>query len=63
MVRRGVIADKYASIIDAVYAGEERIEIDATIAFQDGTRQRVRTTIAVVGLAPATAHKSARAAA
>ncbi len=62
-VRRNVIAEKYASIIDAVYAGAQRIDIDATIAFQDGTRQRVRTTIAVTDLAPPAARKPARAAA
>jgi long-chain acyl-CoA synthetase len=61
-VRRGVIAEKYAPIIDAVYSGQERIDIDATIAFQDGTKQRIRTILAVIGLAPAASHKSARAA-
>jgi len=62
-VRRGVIAQRYAAIIDAVYAGEERIEIDARIAFQDGTSQRVRTTVAVFDLFAAAPLKSARTAA
>jgi long-chain acyl-CoA synthetase len=62
-VRRGVIADKYAAIIDAIYAGKEQIEIDTTIAFQDGTKQRIRTAVAVVSLLPAVPRQSAPVAA
>ena len=47
-VRRGVINEKYGSIIDALYRGDATIPIDTTIAFQDGTRQRVRTTLRVM---------------
>ncbi len=47
-VRRGVINQKYADIIAALYGGEEAIPVDTTIAFQDGTRQRIRTTLRVV---------------
>jgi long-chain acyl-CoA synthetase len=57
-VRRGVIADKYASIIDAVYADREQIDIDTTIAFQDGTKQRIRTTVVVINLLPAAPRQS-----
>ena len=46
-VRRGVINDKYGDIIDAIYAGDRSIPIDTTIAFQDGTKQRIRTTLRV----------------
>jgi long-chain acyl-CoA synthetase len=62
-VRRGVISDKYAAIIDAIYAGREQIDVDTTIAFQDGTKQRIRTTVAVVSLLPAAPHKPAPVAA
>lgn len=47
-VRRGVIAQKYGDIIAAIYRGEEAIPVDTTIAFQDGTKQRIRTTLRVV---------------
>ncbi|MBU8537527.1 AMP-binding protein [Falsiroseomonas tokyonensis] len=47
-VRRGVIAEKYGEIIDAIYSGAESIPVDTTIAFQDGTTQRIRTTLAVI---------------
>ena len=45
-VRRGVINEKYGGIIEAIYRGERAIPVDTTIAFQDGTRQRIRTTLA-----------------
>ena len=53
-VRRGVINDKYGEIIDALYAGEPTIPVDTTIAFQDGTTQRIRTSLKVVDMQPDT---------
>ena len=50
-VRRSVIAERYGDIIDAIYAGQSAIPVDATIRFQDGSTQRVRTTLAVTTLA------------
>lgn len=47
-VRRGVINQKYGDIIGAIYAGEDIIPVDTTIAFQDGTKQRIRTVLRVV---------------
>jgi long-chain acyl-CoA synthetase len=49
-VRRSVISEKYATIIDAIYAGQAEIDVDAVIRFQDGTTQRIRTTLRVVDL-------------
>jgi long-chain acyl-CoA synthetase len=46
-VRRGVINQRYGAIVDAIYAGQEAIPVDTTITFQDGTKQRIRTTLAV----------------
>lgn len=51
-VRRGVIGEKYAEIIDAVYGGAAEVPVDTTIAFQDGTRQRIRTILRVERLGP-----------
>ena len=53
-VRRGVINEKYGDIIDAIYRGEHNIPVDTVIRFQDGSAQRVRTSLKVVDLsAPA----------
>ncbi len=49
-VRRGVINEKYADIIDAIYGDRPTVPIDTMITFQDGTKQRIRTTLAVVDL-------------
>src|ERR1700719_4015893 len=50
-VRRSVINEKYAGIIDAIYGSTRDIPIDTEIRFQDGTTQRIRTTLKVVDLA------------
>jgi long-chain acyl-CoA synthetase len=49
-VRRSVINEKYADIIDAIYAGKRDIPVDTVIRFQDGTTQRIRTTLRVVDM-------------
>src|SRR3954453_13911435 len=49
-VRRSVINDKYADIINAIYGRKHEIPVDTVIRFQDGTTQRIRTTLRVVDL-------------
>ena len=62
-VRRAVVADKYAGIIDTIYSGRSAIDIDTVIRFQDGTTQRIQTTLPVADLAaPARASEPAKAA-
>lgn len=58
-VRRSVINEKYADIIDAIYRGRASIPVDTTIRFQDGTTQRVRTSLKVVDLGRAVAAEAA----
>ncbi|MDB5502440.1 MAG: AMP-dependent synthetase [Tardiphaga sp.] len=50
-VRRSVINEKYADIIDGIYGGARDIPVDTVIRFQDGTTQRIRTTLLVIDLA------------
>ena len=49
-VRRGVIGEKYAAIIEALYAGASEIDVDTVVAFQDGSKQRIRTRLRSVDL-------------
>ena len=49
-VRRGVIAEKYGNIISAIYSDAKDVKIDTEIAFQDGSRQRIRTTMPIATL-------------
>jgi long-chain acyl-CoA synthetase len=49
-VRRSVINEKYADIIDGIYGGKNEIPVDTVIRFQDGTTQRIRTRLRVVDL-------------
>ncbi len=58
-VRRGVINEKYADIIDAIYRGDANIPVDTVIRFQDGTTQRVRTTLKVVNMVAAATAEAA----
>ena len=58
-VRRNVINEKYATIIDAIYGGKPDIDIDTVIRFQDGTTQRIRTTLPVADLGALGAHAEA----
>jgi long-chain acyl-CoA synthetase len=49
-VRRSVISEKYGEIIDAIYRGAQMIPVDTVFKFQDGSTQRVRTSLRVVDL-------------
>jgi len=46
-VRRSVIADKYADIIGKIYSDDDHVDIDTVISFQDGTKQRIKTSLKV----------------
>jgi long-chain acyl-CoA synthetase len=61
-VRRNVIGEKYHDIIEAIYQDRDTIDIDTTIMLQDGTRQRVRTTLVVIDLNPSSPRPAALAA-
>jgi long-chain acyl-CoA synthetase len=52
-VRRGVINERYAEIIDAIYSGRDSVHVDALITFQDGTRSRIVTDLRVETVLPA----------
>lgn len=49
-VRRGVIAERYADIIDAIYAGRDQVRIDTVVTFQDGSTARIRTDMRIIDM-------------
>ncbi|MBM7072475.1 long-chain fatty acid--CoA ligase [Shewanella sp. 202IG2-18] len=51
-VRRGVIADKYGDIIDSIYQGDEHVDVDTMITFQDGSKTRIHTQLKVANVLP-----------
>lgn len=46
-VRRKVVAEKYAEIIDAIYEDKPEVHIDTMITFQDGSKSRIVTDLKV----------------
>jgi len=46
-VRRKVVAEKYADIIDAIYEDKPEVHIDTMIQFQDGSKSRIVTDLVV----------------
>ncbi|MEI6472035.1 MAG: AMP-binding protein [Holophagaceae bacterium] len=46
-VRRGFVDQKYADIIEGIYAGKSQIPVDAVIKYQDGKTSQLKTTIIV----------------
>jgi len=46
-LRRRVIADKYAAVIDALYSGAAETEIATEVTYEDGQRATVRARVAI----------------
>jgi long-chain acyl-CoA synthetase len=46
-LRRKVIAEKYASVIEALYAGAQETEIATEVTYEDGRRATVRARISI----------------
>ncbi len=46
-VRRKLIAERYAPLLEALYGGKERVEVEALYRYQDGSVQRLRVGVAV----------------
>lgn len=46
-VRRKVVAEKYADVIDAIYEDKPEVHIDTMITFQDGSKSHIVTDLVV----------------
>lgn len=51
-VRRGVINEKYADIVDAIYGERDSVHVDTMITFQDGTKSRIVTDLKLASVLP-----------
>jgi long-chain acyl-CoA synthetase len=58
-VRRNTVNERYGFLIEALYAGRERVKVDTTITLADGRKSRIATELALqvsaAGAAGATA--------
>ena len=46
-VRRGTVAEKYGTLISALYSDRDRCEIQAEVTFEDGRKGSIRADIAI----------------
>jgi long-chain acyl-CoA synthetase len=46
-VRRGVVAQKYAPLIDALYADLDRVTVEARVTYEDGRTGTIRAEVAI----------------
>jgi len=53
-VRRRIIAERYQSLVDALYSGARSGRIETEVTFEDGRRGTLRAELAIrdVGAAP-----------
>ena len=49
-VRRGVVNERYADIINTLYSDRKSVHVDTEITFQDGAKSRIVTDLVVVDL-------------
>lgn len=52
-VRRKLINEKYAPIVEALYNGSPKVKVEAVFKYQDGQEQRVNTDVVVYSVAGA----------
>jgi long-chain acyl-CoA synthetase len=56
-IRRGFVAEKYASVIEALYGGRSEVELAAEITYEDGRKAVMRSTLAIADVEEATARR------
>ncbi len=61
-VRRSVVDERYASLVDALYGGAEAVRMEAQVTFEDGRRGSVEAEMAIRDMAAASALPAAVAA-
>ncbi len=51
-VRRNVIAERYGDLVDALYSGRDRVEVDALVTFEDGRQGHITASLGITDLKP-----------
>jgi long-chain acyl-CoA synthetase len=46
-IRRGFVAEKYASVVEALYGGRREVEFAAEITYEDGRKAVLRSTLVI----------------
>ncbi|HZO38862.1 MAG TPA: hypothetical protein VFE97_06555, partial [Methylomirabilota bacterium] len=46
-VRRGHVAEKYAALIEALYADRAQVAVEARVTYEDGRTATVRADVAI----------------
>jgi long-chain acyl-CoA synthetase len=46
-IRRGFVAEKYASVVEALYSGARDVDLSAEITYEDGRKAMMRSTLAI----------------
>jgi long-chain acyl-CoA synthetase len=46
-VRRGYIAQKYALLIEALYSGQDRVQVEAKVTYEDGRTGTMRADVSI----------------
>jgi long-chain acyl-CoA synthetase len=54
-VRRGFIAQKYATLIDALYSDRNRVQVEAQVTYEDGRTGTIRADVRIAEVEPAAA--------
>lgn len=58
-IRRGVIADRYGTLIDALYAGDTQVETDIVVTYEDGSTGSIHANLTLMDVSGAAAAKAA----
>jgi len=61
-IRRGLIAERYAPLVDALYSGATTADISTQITFEDGHKGVIAARVAIRDMRPYAARGAARAA-
>jgi long-chain acyl-CoA synthetase len=54
-IRRGFVAEKYATVIEALYDGRGAVELATEITYEDGRKSMLRSTLAIANIDEAAA--------